>query len=98
MRLAYEIQAADLQLTDEAQAFLRDFTALVSDRMFASRKLELQLSKLTVYPPGGKFVKHTDTPRDRLVGTVELPCYYEVHCLPISPVVLFFARASVCPA
>lgn len=77
VRHAFEITADELVLTDEANQFLAAFSKHVSSSMFAGQPVTLQLNKLNVYPKGGKFKAHIDTPRDGMIGTVVVDLAYK---------------------
>jgi hypothetical protein len=77
VRLAFENQS-DVVLTPECLSFLNHFQEYVAGFMFAGLPIQFTLNKLNVYPEGGFFKPHKDTPRDKVVGTmvVEVPCHH----------------------
>lgn len=79
VRLAYELTPADgLACTRSAEAFMKAFCAYVSDYLYSGQRITARLNKLNVYPKGGFFQEHVDTPRPGMVGSavVELPYLY----------------------
>jgi len=79
VRLAYEIVGDSLMLSDEAMALFNEIREEVVSNLYPGMEISFQLNKLNVYPPGGMFKMHVDTPRPGMVGTlvVELPYFYE---------------------
>ncbi len=75
VRMAREIvpsNGAVITLTPIGQRFINRFCRLASNALFMRDPIELTVSKINIYPVGGHFAKHQDTPRPGVLGSAVL--------------------------
>ena len=72
VRNAYEIPGTDLTLSESLQQKILKLEKDISKRLYNNRKINLEINKLNVYPKGGHFKIHTDTPIENNVGTLTI--------------------------
>jgi len=69
--MAHEIGMDRIAITNDGEVFLRLLTrTLSSSDMYGYQDVQLQPYKLNVYPTGGHFKLHQDTPRKNVVGSL----------------------------
>jgi hypothetical protein len=79
IRQALEFSHSEaILLAPEGKLFMKYLAMEVSKVLYAGKSIAFKLSKLNVYGPGGHFVKHLDTPRTDVCGTllIEFPYSY----------------------
>lgn len=50
--------------------FPKDITEYINDTLYPNRKIDIVFNKLNIYPVGGHFKRHVDTPKPNVIGTV----------------------------
>ena len=75
VRLCNELAArsgVDVTFLDANNNALAAFLPLVQRALFPTTPIALRLKKINVYPVGGHFARHVDTPRPGVLGTLVL--------------------------
>ncbi len=81
VRHAYEIRSDDPKLTigEPGLEFLNAQKKGISDTLYNGREIDIVLNKVNVYPKGGMFKEHQDTPKPGVIGTLVIQLPYNFH-------------------
>lgn len=79
VRMAYEIPGAHVKLSKFTKDFLDKIRPVVSSTLFSGKPIRFEINKVNVYPVGGFFTKHVDTPRKGVIGTLVLQLVSEFY-------------------
>jgi hypothetical protein len=58
-----------LEFTEEGLVEIKRFCSLISKTLYG-KKVYAEIDKMVIYPPGGFFKQHQDTPKNGSVGTI----------------------------